>query len=78
MVYIHDFINILNKTLDNRFPNTGRFIVRGGDYIKDVVVELREKDKVLRYSPYELFNTSIDYDSTIDELIKQWENIIKE
>ena len=78
MIYIRDFINILNETLDNRFPNTGRFIVSGGDYIKDVVVELREKDKVLRYSPYELFNKSIDYASTIHELIKQWENIIKE
>ena len=53
---IHDFIKILNEVIDERFPNTSRYIVHGGDSITDVVMELREKDKKLSYSPYELFS----------------------
>lgn len=69
---IHDFIKILNEVIDERFPNTSRYIVHGGDSIKDVVMELREKDKKLRYSPYELFSKG---EYAIEELVEQWEKL---
>ena len=47
MSNIHDFINVLNAIIDERFPNTNRYIVGGGDFIKDAVMELREEDKKL-------------------------------
>ncbi len=76
MANIHDFINVLNRVMDERFPNTNRYIVNGGDFIKDVVVELREEDKKLRYSPYELFGKSEDYEDTIEKLVEQWETML--
>lgn len=76
MSSVHDFINILNAVIDERFPSTSRYIVNGGDFIKDVVLELREDDKKLRYSPYELFHKSEDYEDTIEKLVEQWEAIL--
>lgn len=73
---IHDFISVLNAVIDERFPNTNIYIVRGGDFIKDIVLELREEDKKLRYSPYELFCKSEDYEDTIEKLAEQWQSRI--
>lgn len=73
MTNIHDFIQCLNDLVDERFPHTTRWIVHGGDFIKDVVVELREENKKLRYSPYDLFNKSYNYEETIEQLLTQWE-----
>ena len=76
MSNIHDFINVLNAIIDERFPNTNRYIVGGGDFIKDTVMELREEDKKLRYSPYELFSKSEDYEDIIGNLVEQWKTIL--
>ena len=76
MADMHDFIKCLNDIVDERFPNTKRYIIYSGDFIKDVVVELREGNKKLRYSPYELFHKSNDYEYTIEQLVKQWEAIL--
>lgn len=76
MSNIHEFINVLHSIIDERFPNTNRYIVDGGDFIKDVVMELREEDKKLRYSPYELFSKSEDYEDTIEKLVEQWETML--
>lgn len=76
MTDIHDFIKCLNDIIDEHFPNTTRCIIYGGDFIKDVVVELREENKKLRYSPYELFNKSNNYEYTIEQFVKQWETIL--
>lgn len=76
MSNIHDFINVLNAVIDERFPNTNRYIVDGGDFIKDAVMELREEDKKLKYSPYELFSKSEDCEDTIEKLVEQWETML--
>ncbi len=76
MSNVHEFIDILNAVIDERFPGTGRYIVYGGDFIKDFVMELREDDKKLRYSPYELFHKSEDYEDTIERFAEQWEAIL--
>ena len=76
MSNIHDFIDVLNAIIDERFPNTIRYIVCGGDFIKDAVLELREEDKKLRYSPYELFNKSEDFEDTIEKLVEQWASML--
>ena len=52
------------------------YIVNGGDYIKDVIIELSEDDKKLRYSPYELFAKSEDYEDSIEKLVEQWEAML--
>lgn len=77
MTNIHDFIHVLNEIIYERFPNTKIYIVAGGDYIKDEFLELREDDKKLRYSPYELFNKSEDYEDTIEKLVEQWEKMLE-
>ncbi len=76
MSNVHEFINVLNTVIDDRFPNTNRYIVCGGDFIKDFIMELREEDKILRYSPYELFHRSEDYEDTIERFAEQWEAIL--
>ena len=70
---IYDFIKYLNEIVDERFPNTTRHIIYGGDSIKDVVLELRQENKKLRFSPYELFANSNNYEYTIEQFIKKWE-----
>jgi len=76
MSNIHDFINVLNAVIDESFPNTNRYIVSGGDFVKNIVIELREEDKKLRYSPYELFSKSENYEDTIGKLVEQWKAIL--
>ena len=72
---IQDCIKYLNEIVDERFPNTTRYIVCGGDSIKDVVLELRQENKKLRFSPYKLFANSNSYEHTIEQFIKKWEKI---
>ena len=75
---VHDFNFVLNDMIDEMFPNTERYQICGGDYFKDVVLELRENNKSLRYSPYELYRKSFIYEETIEEFIKQWELILQQ
>ncbi len=75
---VHDFHSVLISMIDERFPNTEKYIIHGGDYYKDLVCELRENGKALRYSPYELYGKSKNYEETIDEFIKQWETVLQQ
>lgn len=75
MTNVYDFITVLHSMIEEVFPNTERFIMSNGDYIKDVVIELREGDKKLSYSPYELFHTSENYKDTIDAFLDLWKSI---
>lgn len=75
MTNVHDFITVLHNMIDEYFPNTEKFIMSGGDYIKDVVMELREGNKTLRYSSYKLFHTSENYENTIESFLDLWKSI---
>jgi hypothetical protein len=77
MSNIHSFIDILNNIMDEKFPDTKRYIVKGGDFIEGVVMELRQGDQRLKYSPYELFAESEDYENTIEKFIDKWERMLK-
>jgi hypothetical protein len=77
MSSIHSFIDALNNIIDESFPDTKRYIVKGGDLIETVVIELRQGEKKLSYSPYEMFTKSKAYEDTIEEFIKQWEYILE-
>lgn len=74
---LSDFLEVLNSIIDEEFPNTQRFIISGGDYMKDVVMELREGDRKMRYSPYDMYMNSSDCEKTIEEFVKRWEAILK-
>ena len=50
--------------------------INGGDYWKDIVMELRRGAGKLRYSPYQLFKQSDDYENIIQEFILRWEKEI--
>ena len=71
-----EFTEILNSIINERFPGTQRYIINGGDYWKDIVMELRRGAGKLRYSPYQLFKQSDDYENTIQEFILRWEKEI--
>ncbi len=73
MTTIHDFIQVMNDLIREMFPNTEIVAVRGGDYIKDFILELREDKKRLRYSPYAMFTKSENYEETIEDFLTQWE-----
>ena len=75
---IHDFCNILDQIVDEHFPRTEKYVIKSGDIAKDLVLELRESGKALRYSPYRLFKKSSDYEDTIDLFIKQWAAILQQ
>ena len=45
---VHDFHSVLISMIDERFPNTEKYIIHGGDYYKDLVCVLRENGKALR------------------------------
>lgn len=74
---IHNFIDTLNEIIDERFPDTDRYIVKGGDLIETVVMELRQGNKKLTYSPYEMFTKSKAYEDTIEDFVKIWEGMLK-
>ncbi len=78
MTDIGDFIKVLNECIDEKFPGTERYMIAGGDFIKDVVLELRKDKKRLRYSPYELFYSSDDYEDTIVRFMETWETVLKD
>lgn len=72
MTSVHDFINMQNSMMDSLFPNTIRRIVAGGDDISELIIELKEGNKTLRYNPYLLFMQSEEYEETIQGFIEQW------
>ena len=74
---IHNFIDTLNEIIDERFPDTNRYIVKVGDFIETVIMELRQGNKKLTYSPYEMFTKSKAYEDTIEKFVKIWEGILK-
>ncbi len=76
MTNIHNFIKLIDAFVDEAFPNTERIAVVGGEFIKDWIMELKEGDKRLWYSPYELFHKAEDYEETIGGLIAQWESVL--
>ena len=78
MTSIHDFIQVVNTLIGEYFPDTERYIVSGGDSIKDVVIQLRRGTINMNYSPYLLFNSSIDYEETIENLINDWKTKLEE
>ena len=78
MSNIRKFINDLDKSIRDNFPNTQSYIIYNGDSIKDLIIELRENDKRLRYSPYKLYDKSDNYKYTIDKLLKQWRDKLEE
>lgn len=78
MTDIGDFIKVLNECIDENFPGTERYMIAGGDFIKDVVLELRKDKKRLRYSSYELFYSSDDYEDTIVRFMETWETVLKD
>ena len=73
---IHDFIALLNEALDSAFPDTERFIIKGGDYVKDLIIELRENDCKYQYSPNDLYHQSENYEDTIEDLLDVWKRIL--
>lgn len=72
MTNIHDFITVLHDLIKEKFPNTVIRMVIGSDYIENVLFELIECNKRFQYSPYELYNKSINYEETILNFIHQW------
>lgn len=75
-ITIHEYLKLLNEEIDNRFPNTTRIAIAGGDYIMDWVMELREGDSRMQYCPYEMFiNSNGNYEDSILELCNEWERI---
>ena len=76
-ITIHEYLKLLNEEIDNRFPNTIKVIIRGGDYIKDVYMEFREDNSRMQYCPYEMFiNSDGNYEDSILELCSEWERLI--
>ena len=73
---IHDFIALLNEALDSNFPSTERIVIKGGDYVKDFIIELRENDRKYQYSPYDLYHQSENYEDTIENLLSAWKRIL--
>ena len=73
---IHDFIALLNEALDSNFPSTERIVIKGGDYVKDFIIELRENDRKYQYSPYDLYHQSENYEDTIEDLLAVWKRIL--
>ena len=74
----HEFNSVLNDIIEERFPNTERYIVASGDYFKDTIIEIRESGKKLRYSPYELYKKSQNYEDTIEEFIAHWRIMLQQ
>ncbi len=73
---IHEFNGYLNNMIDERFPGTERYIVNGGDYVKDFIIELRKDGKTLRYSPSELYEKSQDDEDIIEGFLEQWQTVL--
>lgn len=74
---IQDFLELLNDEIDNKFPNTIKIIIQGGDYISDFIMELRENNYRMQYCPYEMFvNCECKYEDSILALCNAWEKLI--
>ncbi len=71
-----EFNTFLGEILKETFPNTELFIVAGGDYLKDVIMELRQDNAKYRYSPWKLYKQNSNYEDTVEELVETWRRII--
>ncbi|MDT3843431.1 MAG: PHP domain-containing protein [Bacillota bacterium] len=75
---LHDFINELNQHMDEAFPETERILIKGCDYIKKVVLELRQDGKSLPYSPYALYKSDRDCEAAFHKLSAEWRATLSE
>lgn len=74
---VHHFKMVLNNLMDEKFPKTERYLVSGGDYIKDEVFEMRQSGHSLQYCPMEMFSSG-EWEDSINELFKRWEKMLNE
>ena len=76
MASIHRFVETLNLRIEEEFPQTERYMIKGGDYIRDVVMELRQGEASFRYSPYELYENADDFEEIIERIVIKWKAIL--
>ena len=57
-------------------PRALCIVIKGGDYVKDFIIELRENDRKYQYSPYDLYHQSENYEDTIEDLLDVWKSIL--
>ena len=55
MISVNEFEHVLYEFIEERFPDTIVLILHGGDYAEDFILELRQDEKKLVFSPYQLF-----------------------
>lgn len=77
MINVHEFEHVLYEFIEERFPDTIVRILHGGDYVEDFILELRQDEKKLVFSPYQLFIKSKNYEDTIENFLAEWEEMLK-
>lgn len=73
---VYEFNKKLTEAVKEKYPNTTASVVLNGDFIQDIVIELKENGITMRYSPYELYVCSEDYEQTINDFIGKWTKIL--
>lgn len=72
-VSFHEFHRVMMKLIIEKFPNAEFRIVKGGDFIQDVIMEAWQGEKKIRYKPAELYQKgyeSNDFEGVISEFLE--------
>lgn len=75
-----EFYNFLLEVIKEEFPETELFIIKGGDYVQDVVMEFRQNDHRVRYTPYELYQEGYlhnNFEEIVEHFIETYKNRMK-
>ena len=73
-ISFHEFHHVFVEMIKENFPNTELFIIHGGDYVQDTIMEFREDEKRLSFKPYELYQEACsnqNFEAVIDCFIKK-------
>ena len=69
----HFFLDIVKE----EFPDIELFVIKGGDYAQDFVMELRQNKTKIRYTPYELYQEGClhnNFEEIIERFIEHYKN----
>lgn len=73
-ISFHEFNHFLSEEIKEQYPDAELLMIKGGDCVKDIEMEIRNNKSNVRYKPYEMYQegcASDDFENVIHDFVKK-------